>query len=131
MIVIGVDPGRKRCGICVVDSVQGTLKRSLVSSMSLMDKLSKYKSMYPDSIIVCGDSTSSKDLMKSFNTLGYDVVYVDEKNSTLEARKLYWRRHKKPWWAFFIPKTMLHTKRRIDDYAATVIAKRYIENHTS
>ena len=129
MIVIGIDPGRKRCGISVVDSVQGTLKRSLVSSLALMDKLTIYKSDYPDSVIVCGDSASSKDLMKSLNTLNYDVIYIDEKNSTLEGRKLYWKRHKKPWWALLIPKTMLHPKRRIDDYAATVIAKRYIEKY--
>lgn len=127
MIVIGIDPGRKRSGICVEDSVQGTLRRGVISSLALMDHIYKYKAMYPEAIIVCGDSTSSKDLMGSFNTRGVEIQFIDETNSTREARKLYWRKHRKPWWALLLPKSMLHPRRRIDDYAAVVIARRYMD----
>lgn len=126
MIVIGIDPGRKRSGLCVEDSVQGTLRRSVVSFHGLIDNVYKYKHLYPDAVIVCGNSTSSKDLMKSFNTRGLEIQFIDETNSTREARRLYWRKHRKPWWALLLPKSMLHPKRRIDDYAAVVIARRYM-----
>ena len=129
MIVIGIDPGRKRCGFCVEDSIQGTLRRGVISSLSLMDHIYKYKDMYPDAVVVCGNSESSRDLINTYNTQGVPIEFEDETGSTLEARVLYWRKHKKPWWGFFLPSTMLHAKRRLDDYAAVVIARRYINKH--
>ena len=128
MIVIGIDPGRKKTGICVVDSIHGILRRSVISSITLSDYIIKYKLHYPDATIVCGDSTSSKDLVKSLDTNSNDVIFIDEKNSTVEARKLYWKKHRKPWWALLIPKSLLHPPRRVDDYAAVVIVYRYLKS---
>ena len=127
MIVIGIDPGRKMSGICVEDRFQGTIKRRVISSRTLLDCLAKYKSTYPDAVIVCGDSAASREIINKINTLNFPIEFVNEENTTMEARKIYWQRHKKPWWGVFLPYTMLSPKRRIDDYAAVIIARRYLD----
>lgn len=129
MVVIGICPGRKRTGICVEDSVQGTLRRGVISSLSLGDHISKYKFMYPDSVIVCEDSEKSRDLITSFNFTDTDIIYLKDSGLKSTARKLYWRRHRKPWWAFLLPKAILKPKRRIDDYKATVLARKYFRDN--
>lgn len=128
MVIISVCPGRKRTGICVEDSVQGTLRRGVISSLSLSDHISKYKSMYPDSVVVCEDTERARDLISSFDFLNTEIVYIYDKKTKSIARQLYWRRHRKPWWAFFLPKAILKPKRRIDDYKATVLARKYIKD---
>ncbi|MBQ0105859.1 MAG: RuvX/YqgF family protein [Armatimonadetes bacterium] len=128
MIVIGIDPGRKMCGICVEDSYQGTIKRRVISSRTLLDCVAKYKSTYPEAVIVCGDSAASRELINKINTLNFPIEFVNEENTTKEARKIYWQRHRKPLWGFFLPRTMLTPRRRIDDYAAVIIARRYMDS---
>lgn len=128
MTVIGIDPGKKICGICAEDSEKGTLKKETVSAEKLSECLQKYIREFPDAVIVCGDSATGKSLNNIFAENNISVQYSDEKNSTIEARELYWQEHSKPWWAFFLPKSMLCPKDRTDDYASVVIAKKYIKN---
>lgn len=127
MIVIGLCPGRKRTGICVEDSVQGTMRRGVISSLSVCDHINKYKSMYPGSVVVCEDTERARDLIGSFDFLNTDIIFVKDKKVKATARKLYWRRYRKPWWGILLPKAILKPKRRIDDYKATVLARKYIQ----
>ena len=58
---------------------------------------------------------------------GCRVLDVDERGTTLEARKLYWRLHGPAWWQRFLPGAMRVPPRPVDDLAAWAIAMRAAE----
>ena len=128
MIVIAVDPGKSKIGIAVVNSVGGTITRKVCSRTSFCEDVDHYMRNYPTAHVVCGDGTKSKDVVRELREYGIkDIHIVDESNTTWEARKGYWARHRKPWYLFFMPSSMLKPRRNIDDFAAWVIAHRYID----
>jgi RNase H-fold protein (predicted Holliday junction resolvase) len=54
------------------------------------------------------------------------VTYVDERETTLRARSLYFADHPPRGWRRLIPLGMQMPPRPIDDYAAVLIARRYL-----
>ena len=58
------------------------------------------------------------------------IIFVNEKGSTLEARKLYWADHKPKGLLRIIPTSLRLPHEDYDDYAAVVIAMRYINGES-
>ena len=56
------------------------------------------------------------------------MMVIDEKNSTIEAKNLYWKIHKPGFLLKFIPEKLRSPRRDVDDLAAWVIALRGIKN---
>ena len=54
------------------------------------------------------------------------LVMVDENNSTLEARDLYWQMYPAQGLRKFMPQTMRITPRPIDDIVAILLIERYL-----
>ena len=129
MIVISIDPGKNKTGIAVVCNVQGDISHRVVKTENAPNYIIACKNDYPESPIICGDSTTSKDFVQRLRDFGVEneIIFVDETKSSEEARMLYWDRHRKPWYLFFLPSTMIVPKRSIDDYAAMIIARRYLK----
>lgn len=133
MIVISIDPGRSKVGIALVNNYSGCMSRKVVSKHDIGAQVAKYKRDYPEAVIICGDATASEEILEEIRDYNIkdEITMVDERNTTIEARELYWARHKKPWFLFFIPKSMIKPSRNIDDYAAYAIALRYIKENRS
>ena len=55
----------------------------------------------------------------------FDVKIVDEKNTTLEARKLYWKKNPPSGWRRLLPISMQVPPVPVDDIAAEVLANKY------
>jgi RNase H-fold protein (predicted Holliday junction resolvase) len=57
-----------------------------------------------------------------------NIAYINERFSTLEARKLFWKDNQPNnlWW--LIPATLRPLPRPIDDYAAVVLGQRYLKS---
>ncbi|MBR0203998.1 MAG: hypothetical protein IJQ56_06520, partial [Synergistaceae bacterium] len=57
----------------------------------------------------------------------YEIKVVNEKNTTLEARELYWRLHEPSFLMRLIPKNLRVPDRILDDLAAWAIGLRALK----
>ncbi len=78
--------------------------------------------------IVVGKGTNVAELAARLEGLGLPLVLVDERETTLQARSLYFEDHPPRGWRRMIPRGMQLPPRPIDDYAAVLIARRYLKD---
>lgn len=56
------------------------------------------------------------------------VVAVEERNSTLEARALYWQEKPPRGWRRVLPLSLQEPPEPVDDFAAVVLARRFLKS---
>ncbi|GHS89417.1 hypothetical protein AGMMS49957_12630 [Synergistales bacterium] len=76
--------------------------------------------------VALGDGTGSAEISVLCSRAGLRFKLTDERMTTLEARSLYWKVHKPIWWQRFLPISARVPPRSLDDFAAWVIARRFI-----
>ena len=80
--------------------------------------------------IAMGNGTRSKEFHEYLkNRVNIEIVIADEKNTTLEARKLYWKIHKPNFIMRFLPESMRVPSRVLDDLAAWSIGIRAMKKY--
>lgn len=148
-IVLGLDPGKDKTGFAFVNREGGLIVsgifpsgeskdffRDVMSGESLarfiIEKLSALPENLSDSIkfIAIGDGTHSEACTSQVrNVFTCEVLTVDERNTTLEARGLYWKLHKPNFWIRLIPEGLRIPARVLDDLAAWAIAVRGLKKY--
>ncbi len=118
-MVVAIDPG-KNVGIAFV-SLEGELIRSeIITALELRN----YK--FPENAtIVVGNGTTSKKILNIIKHL--NPILVDEKNTSLIAKELYFKDNPPCGLMKLIPPGLRSPNVLIDDYAAYAIALRYLE----
>jgi len=130
MIILAIDPGKSKCGVAIL-SEDHCIYRKVYKSTSLKDKIKNLADTYNFNLVVVGNGTYSKYFINLLEK-DYEVKTIDESNSTLEGRKLYFYYNPPVGLKKFILKGLLSSSVDIDDYVAEVIGKRYIDkNHTT
>jgi RNase H-fold protein (predicted Holliday junction resolvase) len=124
VIVLGIDPGREKCGLAVVSPNLVLVKR-VVARGEFLDLAREYIRQYNVARIVLGDGTGSKDFLQEIEGV-LPVVTVDEQYTTEEARKRYWLDHRPKGWRRFLPTSMQVPPEPFDDYVAVILAERYL-----
>ena len=116
---IGIDPGQ-RVGVAWVNG-DGVLLRS-----SVVDRAGLLEVAFGDAPILLGDGTGSAALRSALRARGIDPIVVDERGTSEEGRRLYWRDHPASGWRRLVPLGLRVPPRDIDDYAAYAIVLRYL-----
>lgn len=83
------------------------------------------------SLLVIGNQTTSKSWQQQLKlalTEDISIVTVDERNSTLEARSLYWQMYPPQGLTRLLPEGMRLPSRPIDDIVAILLIKRYLDS---
>ena len=138
-LILGLDPGRDKVGFAFV-TCSGELISSGIFPTSERDKFftgedssianyviegSSSVSLSDVKFIALGNGTSSKNFYEYVkNKVMCKIIIVNEKNSTLDARKLYWKIHKPGFFARILPESLRVPKRILDDLAAWEISLR-------
>ena len=149
-MIVAFDPGRDKTGFAFIDE-EGSLILSgifesherekffdaLIHSDSLAGYITEQRvESLPENLIshvkfiAIGNGTHSKEFheyVKSRTCL--DVLAADEKNTTLEARKLYWKIHKPGIMMRLLPESMRVPSRVLDDLAAWAIGIRALKKY--
>lgn len=120
-LVLAFDPGRNLGAAWVRGD--GTLERLAVLAAGDLERLV----FPPRVVVVVGNGTGSAAVVERLRRRGLEPVLVDEKDTTLIARQLYFRDHPPRGLARLLPPGMRAPPRPIDDYAAYVIALRWLE----
>ena len=143
-LVLGLDPGRDKTGFAFVN-ISGELLLSGIFPSCETEKFFEDFTPYiiernidfcaEDFIsrvkfIAVGDGTTSKIFTEKLRTItSHEIITVDERNTTLEARNLYWKIHKPGIFLRLLPEGMRVPPRVVDDLAAFAVALRGLKKY--
>lgn len=123
---LAIDPGSDKCGLAVLDGQGRIICQATLKLGEALAKMPGYLSQYKPVGIILGQGTGSKTWREYWQSQSQPVVTVAEKDSTLEARRLYWADHPRRGWRRWLPQSLLTPPRPYDGYAAVVLARRYL-----
>jgi hypothetical protein len=148
-MILGIDPGRDKTGWALVHG-EGELVLSGIVPASETELFSEiwacpavewqealdawtYERRLPVSdlentsgleYIALGDGTGSSEIARKLCLLNVELLLVNEKGTTLEARERYWALHRPALWQRCLSRRLWIPPRAVDDLAAWVIALR-------
>ena len=127
MAVLGVDPGTRKFGYAVLTALGAPpLTLGIAPIETLRERLREVLVATPVTVAAVGRGTNAAAVADVVRDLGLPVQLVDERETTLLARARFFRDHPPRGWRRFVPRGMLLPDRPIDDYAALLIAERYL-----
>ncbi len=135
-IILGFDPGKDKCGVAIVSSEfipdnphqHLLLYHQVVFTAETIEKITNLCQQYQVTQIVIGDQTTSKQWKQQLTTAlpNLPITLVDERYSSLEARKRYWQMYQPNFFTRLIPQGMRQPPRAIDDIVAIILIERYL-----
>ena len=126
MIILGFDPGRDKCGLAIKNNNSQILYHQVVNSDKAIAIIEDLLNQYHPDKIVMGNQTTSKQWQKKLTeNLSITIEFVDEKNSTLEARSRYWQMYPATGLNKLIPEGLRLPPRPVDDIVAILLIERY------
>lgn len=124
---MSLDPGKDKCGLAVVTDLLEVKYKKVVSTVNIEKELEDVLAAYSPEKILVGSGTFSRKIRERIRNMKKELPLevVDEKHSTEEARRKYFRENppRGLWW--FIPTTLQVPREPVDDYAAVVLAEKY------
>ncbi len=126
--VIAVDPGSDRCGLAAV-AVDGTvLERDIVEADQVGLAAAALAHSHGATVVVLGTRTGSPRAWELIHAAAPElaIAEVEEHMTTLEARERYWLENPPGCVGKLIPRGLRVPPVPIDDWAAAIIAERYL-----
>jgi RNase H-fold protein (predicted Holliday junction resolvase) len=131
LTVIGLDPGTRKCGFAIVRELGATpVRLGIVPLGDLRGALREILIATPADVAAVGRGTNAEEVSRIVRDAGLRVELVDEYETTLRARARYFEDHPPRGLRRLIPRGMLLPDRPIDDYAALLIAERFLRGST-
>jgi RNase H-fold protein (predicted Holliday junction resolvase) len=89
-------------------------------------RLDELRAGFPIDMVAIGHGTNAMVVSAAVREAGLPFALVDERETTLRARARFFIDHPPRGWKRLMPRGMLLPDRPIDDYAALLIAERYL-----
>ena len=134
-----IDPGRSKLGVALGDRdlrFSAILPASRVGDLIGALRTGDFRSLAPfrregtppegglDGGLYLGNGTGSDVMGELLAEAGLSWVSVEERDSTLLARRVYYRLHPPSGWRRLVPRSLLVPPRDLDDLAAWVLLLR-------
>ena len=132
-VILGFDPGKDKCGVAVMGLDRQLQYHEVVSSSSVIAAMDDLYQKYPISLLVMGNQTTSKRWKQQIQeklSSSVNIILVDERYSSLEARDRYWLMYPPKGLNKLLPKGMRTPPRPIDDIVAILLIERYLNRLT-
>ena len=129
-LTAGLDPGRDKCGLAVVDDAGHCIFHQVVATEKLGEELLGLQERYGFVTLVMGNGTTSRKAKATVQSVLPDIklAVVDEYRTTDAAREEYWKMNPPTGWKRLMPRGMLVPPVPVDDLAALILARRYVVN---
>jgi RNase H-fold protein (predicted Holliday junction resolvase) len=125
--VLGIDPGTRKVGWALTEEADSPpIALGIEPLESLLEHLGPLLEQHPIRAVALGGGTNAAVLQERLGGLGVPVHVIDETDTTYRARPLYFADHPPRGWRRLLPLGLQVPPRPIDDYAALLIARRYI-----
>lgn len=126
--VLGIDPGTRKVGFALVaGAASPPLALGIEPLETLFARLEPLLAVHRLCAVALGGGTNAAVLRALLERLGAPVHVIDETDTTYKARALYFAEHPPRGWRRLIPLGLQLPPRPVDDYAALLIARRYVE----
>ena len=125
-MILGVDPGTRKAGYAIVGGDGAVVIQGIEELAVLPARVAEISEAHAIAVVALGTGTNSERVRGVLAIIGVPVELVDERETTLRARALYFADHPPRGWRRLIPLGMQVPPRPIDDYAAVLIARRYL-----
>ncbi|HID08423.1 MAG TPA: hypothetical protein EYP10_14900 [Armatimonadetes bacterium] len=127
-IVLSIDPGYSKCGVAVVSATSGVLWAGVVVTNDIDKCVHELLERFPINAILLGRGTGSRAIQELLNGVkGVPTILVDERFTTLDARRRYFQDHPPRGWRRLIPLSLQVPPEPYDHYAAILLAERYLK----
>lgn len=126
MYVVGIDPGRDKCGVAVLNSDGEIFFEKVIETANFEQTLKNLFAQYNFEIAILGDGTTHKNAEKILRSLNIEVKIVDEKHTTEEARRLYWKKNPPHGWRKLLPVSMQVPPEPVDGIVAEILVTRFL-----
>ncbi|MEG4279702.1 pre-16S rRNA-processing nuclease YqgF [Microcoleus sp. MON1_C1] len=128
-MILGFDPGKDKCGIAVMGRDKKVCYYQVVLSEAAISTIQSLCQQFPIELLVMGDQTTSKSWKQKLTqslSPEIEIVRVDERFSSLEAKERYWEMYPPTGLSRLIPQGMRTPPRPVDDIVAIVLIERYL-----
>ncbi|MFH7024865.1 MAG: pre-16S rRNA-processing nuclease YqgF [Heteroscytonema crispum UTEX LB 1556] len=132
-VILGFDPGKDKCGLAVMGLDRGLHYHEVVPSANAIATIETLRQKFPITLLVMGDQTTAKKWKQQLNqelAEPLNIILVDERYSTLEARDRYWQMYPPKGLSKLLPQSMRTPPRPIDDIVAILLIERYLNRLT-
>jgi RNase H-fold protein (predicted Holliday junction resolvase) len=129
MTYLGFDPGRQKCGVAIVGTDRQVQIHQIVAVTDAIALLQTWVPQYAVDLIVLGDQTASKHWQEQIQGAlpDLEVVRVDERYSSLQARDRYWQMFPPRGLVRLLPIGLREPPRPVDDIVAILLVERYLD----
>ena len=124
--ILGIDPGTAKAGFAVITGDGAVITAGILPIGELRDRLQAIVGELPIAAVALGRGTNSVELGSQLQALGLPIRLIDEHETTRRARELYFSEHPPRGWKRLIPIGLQVPPRPVDDYAAILIARRFL-----
>ena len=129
-MILAIDPGKIKCGLAVLDEDGLVILKTILKRETIVKELKNYLKQYPITALVIGKGSFGTKLEREIGQQNIypNVIFIPETNSSLEARTRYWQNNQPKGFWKLIPTSLRLPPVPIDDYAAVILAERYLKS---
>lgn len=124
---MGIDPGRDKCGVAVLTTAGEIKFQRVVATEELDTVIKNLAAEFEIQSVILGDGTTHKAAASKISAAGLNFQLVDEKHTTEEARRLYWKKNPPRGWRRILPTSMQVPPEPVDAIVAEILVRRYLE----
>jgi len=127
--LISIDPGKCKCGLVLVDLYKKKVHQAIVLNTELLPNYVKnLHSSENISKVIIGNGTTSRQNIEKLEFIKKDLIIVEERNTTLRAKKRYFELFPTRGFKTFLPKEIFIMNKNLDALSALIILEDYC-NH--
>ena len=127
---MGIDPGRDKCGVAVLTAAGDIKFQRVVITDELDGVIKNLAATFDIEAVILGDGTTHKAAAEKISAAGLKFQLVDEKHTTEEARREYWKKNPPRGWRKFLPTSMQVPPEPVDAIVAEILVRRFIQHIT-
>ena len=127
--LISIDPGKCKCGLVLVDLYKKKVDQAIVLNTEFLPNYVKNLNGSENiSKVIIGNGTTSRQNIEKLDFIRNDLIIVEEKNTTLRAKKRYFEIFPTRGLKSFLPKEIFIMNKNLDALSALIILEDYC-NH--
>ena len=120
--LISIDPGKCKCGLVLADLHQKRVDQAVVLDTALLPQyLKTLNSSVNISKVIIGNGTTSRQNIEKLEFIKKDLIIVEERNTTLRAKKRYFELFPTRGLKTFLPKEIFIMNKNLDAVSALII----------
>lgn len=123
---MGIDPGRDKCGVAVLTAAGDIKFQRVVATEELDTVIKNLAADFEIQSVILGDGTTHKAAAQKVSAAGLTFQLVDEKHTTEEARREYWKKNPPRGWRRILPTSMQVPPEPVDAIVAEILVRRFL-----